>query len=266
MSVRRVAVVGANGKTGRAVSAALHAREVEVSAIGRAELASLPKALAGADALYLIAPNMLKDEPAFVRRILAVAQSEGIRRIGYHSVAAPYAPAMPHHLGKAEAENVVRTSPGDWTILQPCAYVQNFVPALRADDPVLRVAYSAHAQFGLVDLDDVAAAAARVLTSIGHEGATYELGGPRLVDLYDVAAAAAGVLRREVPIHEVSVEEWRTSDGAGLDPRVRDWLAAMFTYYDRYGLPVGPMPLRGLLGREPTALGATLTRELVGAG
>lgn len=262
MAVDKVAVVGANGKTGRAVSAALYARDVDVTAIGRAELARLPSALAGADAVYVIAPNMHPDEPAFVRRILAVAWSEGVRRVGYHSVAAPYAPAMPHHVRKAEAENIVRTGPCDWTILQPCAYVQNFVPALRGDDPVLRSAYSPRTQFGLVDLVDVAEAVARVLTSVGHEGATYELGGPRLVDLHDVADAAGRALGREVPVAPISVDEWRESDGAGLDPRVRDWLAAMFAYYDDFGLPVGSLPLAALLNREPTDLNAALAREL----
>ncbi|UYM06117.1 SDR family oxidoreductase [Solicola gregarius] len=262
MAVRRVAVVGANGKTGRAVTSALHAREVAVTAIGRAELASLPSALEGADALYLIAPNMHEDEPAFVRRILAVARTEGVRRVAYHSVAAPYAPAMPHHVGKAEAENAVRTGSSDWTILQPCAYVQNFVPALRPDDSALRVAYSPRKPFGLVDLADVAEAAATVLLSDTHIGATYELGGPDLVDVHDVARAAGQVLGREVPVSRISVEAWRENDGSNLDSRVRDWLAAMFDYYDEHGLPVGSLPLTVLLGREPTPLEATLRREL----
>lgn len=262
MSVRRAAIVGGNGKTGRAIAAALEARGVAVTPIGRRELADLARALVGVDALYLIAPNMHDDEPTFVRGVLDVARSVGVPRVGYHSVAAPYAPAMPHHVGKAGAENVVRMGPLDWTILQPCAYVQNFVPALRAADPVLSVAYSPRMPFGLVDLADVGEAAAEVLLSGQHLGATYELGGPSLVSVDDVAEAATRVLGREVPIARMSVEEWRATDGVTLEPRVRDGLAAMFAYYDDYGLPTGPVPLAALLRRQPTPLTTTLKREL----
>lgn len=260
--VRKVAVVGGHGKTGRVVTSALEARGVVTAPLGRRELADLPRALSRVDGLYLIAPNMYADEPVFVRRVLKVARSVGVRRVAYHSVAAPYVPAMPHHVGKAEAEKAVRMGPLDWTILQPCAYVQNFVPALRSDEPALRVAYSPQAAFGLVDLADVAEAAAIVLLSDEHLGATYELGGPALVSVGDVARAAGRVLHGDVPVSQVSVDEWRASDGADLDPRVRDWLAAMFTYYDAYGLPAGPVAMRALLGRRPIDLDSTLTREL----
>ena len=263
MSVSRVAVVGGNGKTGRAVSAALEARDVAVTRVGRNEFGDLLRVLADVEALYLIAPNMHGDEPAFVREVLDAARSVGLKRVGYHSVAAPYAPSMPHHLGKAVSEDLVRRGPVDWTILQPCAYVQNFVPALRADDPVLRVAYSARVPFGLVDLHDVAEVAANVLLADGHLGATYELGGPGLVSVDDVARIAGETLGRTVPIDAITTDEWRTTDGAGLDPRVREWLAAMFEYYDGFGLPAGPVSLRALLGREPTALAVTIARELV---
>ena len=57
----------------------------------------------------------------------------GVGRAVYHSVASPYAPAMPHHLGKAASEDVVRRSGLGWTILQPGAYLQNLdLSALRA--------------------------------------------------------------------------------------------------------------------------------------
>lgn len=257
-----MAVVGARGKTGRSVAEALCAKGIEVTGVGRAELSDPATAFAGADAMYLIAPNMHEDEPGFVGRLVESAHAAGVRRLAYHSVAAPCAPTMPHHMGKAQGEDRVRRSGLDWTILQPCAYVQNFVPALRSPEPVLRVAYSPRSTFGLVDLADVAEGAAAVLSSPGHVGATYELGGPAPVSVEDVAAAAGDVLGRTVPVEEVPVEQWAPGEGAGLDPRVRDWLAAMFAYYDRYGLPTGTLPLTALLGRTPTSLRETLAREL----
>lgn len=262
MTEVEVAVLAGRGKTGRAVASALARRGVAARPVGSELHRDAVGALAGATAVYVVAPNLYADEPDYVAAVLAAAARAGVTRLVYHSVAAPYAPAMPHHLGKAKAEDVVRRGPLPWTVLQPCAYVQNFVPALRGERPALRVAYDPDRVFGLVDLGDVATAAATVLVDDGHAGATYELGGPAPVGVRDVASVAADLLGTAVPVEQVDPDDWARTDGAALGERERRWLLAMFAYYDRYGLPAGSLPLRSLLGREPTALRATLAREL----
>lgn len=216
----RVAVLGGHGKTGRAVCAAVPG----AVPLGRADWRDLPAALAGCDAAYLIAPNLHPDEPAYVAEALAALQAAGVPRVVYHSVASPYLPALPHHLGKAVSEDLVRRSGLAWTILQPGAYLQN----LDLSGPV-RVPYDVHAPFGFLDLADLGAAAATVLLADGHVGATYELASRRAT-VADLAAEAG------VPAERVE----DTSD--------HPWLRSMFAYYDRHGLPVGTVPLRALLG------------------
>ena len=142
--------------------------------------------------------------------------------------------------------------------------MQNFVPALRARAPYLEVPYDVDRPFGLVDLDDVAEATARVLLDDGHAGATYELGGPELVSVSDVAVAASEVLERPVVARRQDPAAWASGPGAGLEPREREWLAAMFGYYDGHGLPAGGRVLHDLLGGRSTPLAETLTRELTG--
>ena len=63
--VRRVAVVGGHGKTGRDVAAALTGRGAEAVATGRAEWDRLGEVLAGCHAAYVVAPNLHPDEPAY---------------------------------------------------------------------------------------------------------------------------------------------------------------------------------------------------------
>lgn len=194
-------------------------------ALGRADQPELG-ALTGCDAAYLVAPNFHPDEPAYVAAALAACERHGVRRVVYHSVASPYLPAMPHHLGKAVAEDLVRRSGLAWTVLQPAVYVQN----LDLSGPV-RVPYDVHVRFGFLDLADLGAAAATVLTQDGHEGATYELAtrGASVAEL----AAVAGTTAERVPV--------------GDD--VPDGLRTMFAYYDEHGLPAGTLVLRALLGR-----------------
>ncbi|WP_210440317.1 SDR family oxidoreductase [Nocardioides xinjiangensis] len=224
----RVAVVGGHGKTGRAVCAALAGRGVDARPLGRADWADLAGAVAGCDAAYVIAPNLHPDEPAYVAEALTALTGAGVRRAVYHSVASPYAPAMPHHLGKAVAEDLVRRSGLGWTILQPGAYLQNLDLTGPLDLP-----YSPDVPFGFLDLADLGRAAAVVLTEPGHDGATYELATRRAT--VRELASEAGVDVRRVP-----------------DPQLHPWLSAMFAHYDDHGLPVGTRVLAWLLGRPPS--------------
>lgn len=222
----RVAIVGGHGKTGRAVGAALGAVDGDARPLGRADWPDLAARMRGCDAAYLVAPNLHPDEPAYVATALEAVAAAGIDRVVYHSVASPYAPAMPHHLGKAVSEDLVRRSGLAWTILQPGVYLQN----LDLAGPVVEVPYDVRAPFGFLDLADLGAAAAAVLTQEGHVGATYELASRQgcVAEL----AAEAGLTARRV-----------------ADPQAHPWLSAMFAYYDRHGLPVGTRVLDALLER-----------------
>lgn len=221
----QIAVLGGHGKTGRAVCAALTERSARAVPLGRADRADLPAAVAGCDAAYLIAPNLHPDEPAYVADALAALVASGVPRVVYHSVASPYLPALPHHVGKAVSEDLVRRSGLAWTILQPGVYLQNL--DLSA---TVRVPYDVDATFGFLDLADLGAAAATVLLEDGHDGATYELASRRAT--VRGLAAEAGVTAERGP-----------------DPGTHPWLTAMFDYYDRHGLPAGTLPLQALLGR-----------------
>lgn len=276
-----VAVLGAAGKTGSAVVRAAVARGLVVRGVlrpGRSRPAAWPEAvlpveadlrrpdqleqvLRGARAVYLIAPNLDPDEPALVRGVLAAAARAGVEHVVYHSVAQPGARAMPHHLDKGEAEDLVRRSGSRWTVLQPCAYVQNLLGSLARDPPRLALPYSADRAHALVDLLDVAEVAAEVLAAgERHHGAGYELGGP-LVTLHEVAAVAAQVLGRPVAVSRPTVQEWLAEHGAGLDAFGTSRLAAMFDAYDRWGFPVGSLVLGALLGRPPRRVEEVLRRE-----
>ena len=226
----RIAVVGGHGKTGRAVAAALAARGIDVVATGRAEWRDLRAVVGGCAAAYVIAPNLHPDEPRYVVTAVSALEDAGVRRVVHPPVAAPYVPPMPHHLGKAAAEDVVRRSGLDWTILQPGAYLQN-LDLTRT----VRLPYRADAPFGFADLRDVAEAAAVVLTEPRHEGATYEL-ATRQATVAQLAAEAGVDVVVERPTGAPATRE-------------EEWLRAMFAYYDAHGLPVGTRVLSMLLGR-----------------
>ncbi|MHA3837890.1 NmrA family NAD(P)-binding protein [Terrabacter sp. AAH1] len=266
----RVLVIGATGKTGRAVTRALASRGIAVRAAVRSvdrqnrayaagarsisvvdlvSGAGLAAAVAGVDAVYHLAPNVHPDEVRMAERVAAAAAAEGGPRFVFHSVLHPDDASMPHHLRKAEAEHVVRGTVPGATVLRPAAYHQNLLEAARSGR--LAVPYSLDSPFSNVDLDDVAEAAAVVLTRHGHEGLTYELAGPEVLSVREQAAAASEVLGHHVSAEHVSPDAWSAGPGTGLPEQARADLLAMFTAYDREGLVGEADTLRRLLGREP---------------
>jgi NAD(P)H dehydrogenase (quinone) len=254
-----ILVTGANGKTGRAVIAALSARGAKVRALVRRadqqaafnalgvdtaigsfdQPDTLVPACEGVEAIYHICPNVSASELDYARYMVAAAKANGVRRFVYHSVLHPQIEAMPHHWAKMRTEEVLFTAGLDLTVLQPTAYMQNLLGAWRGivEHSVLRVPYPAKTRLSLIDLNDVAAAAALVLTGDGHTGATYELAGTPPLSQNEVAAAIGGVLRKSIRIEVETIDAWQARvRAAGMGEHERTTLAAMFRYYAEYGL------------------------------
>jgi len=279
-----ILVTGAAGKTGRAVVKALARKGASVralvrnpehigplTALGAGEVAlggfddarALRRAAAGAGAIYHICPNVSPHEVAYARAVAEAAKARGVRRFVFHSVLHPQIEAMPHHWAKMRVEEMLFASGFDLTVVQPTVYMQNILGAWRGilADGVFRVPYPVETRLSLVDLDDVAEAAALVLTQNGHGGATYELVGTEPLSQTDVAAAIGVALKRAVRAEAASVAAWEArARGAGLGEYERATLAAMFRYYAAHGLIGNANTLRWLLGRAPTSLAAFLER------
>ncbi|MFN8465155.1 MAG: NmrA family NAD(P)-binding protein [Caldilineaceae bacterium] len=281
-----ILVTGASGKTGRAVIAALAARGERVRAlVHRAEAVAtvaaagaaetmvgdmqvvddLRAACRGVAAVYHICPNMHTGEVAMAEALLGAMADAGVGRLVYHSVLHPQVEAMPHHWRKLRVEELLFTQGVRWTVLQPAAYMQNVFSYWRAivEEGVFRVPYAVTARLGMVDLEDVAAAAAAVLLDSGHEYAIYELAGREILDQVQVAAVLAQQLGRPVLAEAIDRGEWaEAARRAGQSPEAVDTLRQMFEYYERYGFYGNPSVLRALLACEPSTFAQAVARQV----
>lgn len=269
--VRRVAVTGAAGKTGRAVIAAAVARGIEVRALvhrdGQADavrsagatdvhvgdqrdVATVTTLLRGTDAVYAIAPNLHPDEVVMGRALVAGARRAGVGRVVYHSVVNPQLTAMPHHADKARVEEVLLASRLPATILRPNAYHDNVLGHLDAirSSGYWEVPYDPFARIASIALSDVADVAATVLAEPGHEHAAHDLSGPELFTPADGARVLSEVLGRVVLARRGDPEAM----AGGVAAASRDRLRAMFACYDAMGSPGNPATATVLLGRPPT--------------
>jgi NAD(P)H dehydrogenase (quinone) len=281
-----ILVTGAAGKTGRAVIRALAEKGVLVRGLirrseqadvirsfGAAEIcvgsfddaSALARAVAGVESIYHICPNVSPHEVAYARAVAAAAQAAGVNRFVYHSVLHPQIEAMPHHWQKLRVEALLLEAGFDLTILQPTAYMQNILGGWRGiiEDGVFRIPFPVEARLSLVDLNDVAAVAALVLTDSGYGGASFELVGTLPLSQIEVAAVIGSVLGRRIRAEAETIEAWQAR-ASGMGDYEQRTLVAMFRHYAEHGLVGNPNTLQGLLGRPPNDLPEFLTSVVSG--
>jgi len=279
-----ILLTGAAGKTGRAILRALtgrgmavralvhrHKQADAVRALGAQEVAIgdlldrsvVGPAAAGARAVYHICPNVHPDEETIGRVIIDAACEAGVEQFVYHSVLHPQVEAMPHHWQKMRVEEQLFASGLACTILQPATYMQNLLAHWDQilNEGLYSVPYPVETRLCLVDLEDVAEAAALTLTEPGHQGATYELAGPQSLTQADVANILGRQLGRVVHAQAVPPTDWeRGARATGLGDYQVETLLEMFRYYAEHGFRGNPNVLGWLLGRPPTTFAAFVGR------
>lgn len=271
-----ILVSGAAGKTGLAVVGALVAKGEAVRALVRRQEqahrlremgarevvvgdmrdpAAIAPVAQGVRAVYHICPNVSPDEVAIGQVLITAARQAGAGLFVFHSVLHPQTGAMPHHWQKLLVEQALIDSGLSFVILQPASYMQNVLSEWDqiVSRGIYHIPYSVATRLGMVDLDDVAAAAGMVLTGRGHEGAAYELAGPEVLNQDDVARILGEALGRTVTPEVVAARDWeRQARAAGLGDYQVKTLLAMFRYYEWSGFWGNPRVLGWLLGRPPT--------------
>lgn len=282
-----ILITGAAGKTGRAVLEALLRRGLKVraaaknreqalalSALGAAscpvgdlgDSAFLTGAMQGVRGVYHICPNMHPEEFKIGCLAMAAAQKNKVEHFVYHSVLHPQAEKMPHHWQKLRVEEALFESGLSFTVLQPAAYMQNTL-AYRVDiisKGTFSVPYPVKTKISMVDLRDVAEAAAVVLTKPGFRGAVFELVGTEALTQEEVAAIFSEVLEKQVTAKELSLAQWQKLAGApGLNSYAKDTLIKMFGYYKAYGFSGNSFVLKKILGCAPQSFASYVAREFL---
>ncbi len=215
-----VTVLGATGKTGRRIAGRLLALGVPVRAGSRAarppfawsDRGTWPAVLRGASAVYLsyypdlAVPRAVDD----VAGLCEIAAASGARRI--------VALSGRGEEGAERAEEVVRRSGMEWTIVRAGWFEQNFSEGFLLDAVLSGVVAlpAGTVREPFVDVDDVADVAVSALTTDAHVGRTYELTGPRSLTFGEAVAEiapAADTSVRHQPITPAEFEAALAGDG-----------------------------------------------------
>jgi uncharacterized protein YbjT (DUF2867 family) len=235
-----ILVTGATGRVGRQLVAALTAQGAAVRALSRkpSEATGLPVPVAGPDATDLfddVDRMFVFPFDNGVDDLLDRAVQAGVTRfVVLSSLAA--AGEFPRDIGSASylhhraIEEAVTSRTDNWTVLRPGTFATNLLAwawPIRAGAPI-RAPYIHSAQAPIHEADIAEAAAATLLTE-GHTARTYPLSGPQALTRAEQVATIGAALGRELPLVEVTPDEFRADVSAFIPPDIITMLLAYWS-------------------------------------
>jgi NAD(P)H dehydrogenase (quinone) len=255
--------------TGRNVDKAkdLADRGVTVRRTDFADSESLVAAFRGADRVLLVSADNPAERVANHVRAIDAARAAGVQWVAYTSQSNAETAQMLLAQAHRETEHYLKNSGLRYVILRNGWYLENYTSFL----PItlgqgFLVGSAGEGRINPVAIADLAEAAAVVLTSDGHEGQFYELGGDQDFSLAELAATISTVTGRQIEYRDVPPQEMaETLAGAGLPAEVGQVFADSDLGLARGELLASGGTLRRLIGR-PTTTAAEVISAAVQQG
>ncbi|KAB1150058.1 NAD(P)H-binding protein [Streptomyces luteolifulvus] len=265
-----VVVTGASGRTGSRVAQAAQAAGLTVRAASRAhgfdweDRSTWADVLRGADAAYLVHPSDI-GAPNAARAVGLLSHEAvglGVRRLVLLSSRGQE--------GARAAEEALRGSGADWTVVQSAWFAQNFsegplVAELRQSGQLVFPGGEVPEPF--IDVRDIADVVVAALTDGDrYVGRAVAVSGPRLLTFGEAVAEIAGAAGRELTYRAVSARRYgETLTGFGVPAEeVEPLVEAFEQLLDGRNAHLSD-GVRQVLGREPRDF-ADFAREAAAAG
>lgn len=210
-----VLICGATGQVGSLVCAALDRDGIAWIGLSRRPPANaqwrqadferpetLPAVLDGVDTVFLVSSDHPRQDQLELAMIEA-CRARGIARVVKLSAqSAGLAPPVSFGALHARVEQALRESGMAWSLLRPVFFMQSLLLMADSIRSGKLIAATGKGEVALVDVRDVAEAAARVLAApAAHDGRTYTLTGPRALSfaaLSQLLATATGQTVRHI--------------------------------------------------------------------
>ncbi|HWO64823.1 MAG TPA: SDR family oxidoreductase [Umezawaea sp.] len=253
--------------TGRDLAALkdLAHRDVVVRRADFADPDSLATAFAGAEKLLLISASIPVDERfAHHRRAIDAALAAGVSLVVYTSMTRADTATTILGATHRATEEYLRERDVPHVLLRNSWYLENYTESLPM---VLQhgavVGAAGDGRVSAASRADYAEAAAAVLTTEGHAGAVYELGGDEAFTLAELAATVSAVIGKPIAHTDLPVDELaKALIGAGLPAELANVLADADSGLGRGELFTESGDLSRLIGRPTTSLATAVADTL----
>jgi NAD(P)H dehydrogenase (quinone) len=242
----------------------LAARGVVVRAADYGDRAALEAALAGVDRLLLVSGSAVGQRIPQHTNVIDAAKAAGVGFVGYTSIpdadTSPLALAVEH---KA-TEELLAVSGIPHVLLRNGWYWENYINDL-AGTVERGVLYGAAGEGKVAGAtrNDYAEAAAVVLTTDGHDGKVYELGGDERLTYADLAAKISEVAGSSVTYENLPADRYaEVLVSAGVPEPYAKILANSDAGVATGALDVDTGDLQKLIGRPSTPVADVLRAAL----
>jgi uncharacterized protein YbjT (DUF2867 family) len=273
--VTTILVTGGTGTTGSRVArrlreagadvrvASRHPREAGAVAFDWTVERTFGAAVAGVDAIYLVAPTGVFDALGVMRAGLEAALASGVRRFVLLSASAVERDGI--MMGKVHAFLAERAL--EAVVLRPSWFMQNFTAGPHAASARAEgVIYSATGDgvVPIIDAEDIAAVAAKALLGSTSGIAEVLLTGPQALSYDEIADMVGRHLGRQVRHQRLSQEALAARlAGAGLPDDYAAALAEMDCTIGAGGAARVADGVKVWTGGEPTPFETVLEREML---
>ncbi|MEU4896294.1 SDR family oxidoreductase [Streptomyces sp. NPDC044780] len=282
-----IVVTGASGQLGRLTVEALLERGVPAPdivatsrdvagikefadrgvVVRRADFAdpdSLAAAFEGADKLLLISTTTVDERVANHRRAIDAAVAAGVSLVAYTSMAHADTATTILAATHRATEEYLRGRAVPSVLLRNSWYLENYTGQLPLVLNSGSVAGAAgQGRISAAARADYAEAAAVVLTTEGHAGKVYELGGDEAFTLAGLATAISAATGRQITYTHLPADEFAHAlTGAGLPAELAHVLADADLGMSRGELFTASGDLRRLIGHPTTPLADAIADAL----
>jgi uncharacterized protein YbjT (DUF2867 family) len=232
MTTKPIFVAGATGNIGRELVGRLVQRRARVRAgvrsqrsadalkqlgaepfvVDLGDVKSVTAALAGVERAFSLSPLVPNQAELGVKFVEAAVRA-GVEYVVRASSFGAGSPDIVLNAWHREAELALEDSGIPYTLVRPTFFMQNYLAfgagTITSEDAF----YLPHGDGAIssIDVGDIAAVAATVLTEDGHAGRAYELTGPEPLTGHDIAAILSRATGRTIEYVDVPVAAARRS-------------------------------------------------------
>lgn len=242
----------------------LAARGVQVRKADYDAPATLEAAFRGAEKLLLISGSEVGQRARQHAAAVDAARKAGVKLLAYTSIL--HADTSDISLAKEHlaTEKAIRASGLPFVLLRNGWYIENYTENLgSALQHGALLGAAKEGRIAAATRADFAAAAVAVLTTPGHEGKVYELGGDQPFTMAELAAEVARQAGKPIVYNDMPADAYeKTLAGFGLPGPIAHMLASADAGISRGELDDRSGDLRRLIGRPTTPLAQAVSVAL----
>lgn len=245
----------------------LKAKGIETRQGDYNDQSSLVKAFEGIDKLYFVSGNDVVNRNKQHENVVNAAKEAGVKHILYTSIprknetdSSPIAMITDSHI---KTENLIKASGLNYTLLKHNIYM-DMLPIFLGEQVVgTGVAYfpAGEGKVGFTLRNDMAEAAAAILTSDGHENKSYDITNNKAVSFSEIATDISKASGKTINYVSPSREEYvKTLSGAGVPMEYVGMFSGFGEGFKQQELDQTNDFLESLLGRKPLSVSKYLSQ------